>query len=206
MTPLNEARSADDRNHDWALVRRAQAGEQRAFAELVERYQRKVFAVALGLMKNREDAMDVAQEAFVKVYKYLYHFKGDASFYTWLYRITVNICVDRHRRKAGDMRDQVEFDEIVENAIAPAPGMLSSNIDADPQKAALRAELSIKIQEALNEVPEKHRAILLLREIEGLSYEEIATTLQIPKGTVMSRLFHARKKVQLALSNYVGRK
>ncbi|HEX8699192.1 MAG TPA: sigma-70 family RNA polymerase sigma factor, partial [Myxococcaceae bacterium] len=79
---------------DLTLVKRVRGGDQRAFKLLVERYQRKVYAVALGMLKDKEEAMDVSQEAFVKVYKYLDHFKGDASFYTWLYRITVNICID----------------------------------------------------------------------------------------------------------------
>ncbi len=189
---------------DLTLVKRVRGGDQRAFKLLVERYQRKVYAVALGMLKDKEEAMDVSQEAFVKVYKYLDHFKGDASFYTWLYRITVNICIDIIRKRAGAGGEAVEFDETLPMDVSEANiGALGSRLGTNPQKSALRRELAEKIQEALAQVPEKHRAILLLREIEGMSYEDLARTLDIPKGTVMSRLFHARAKVQKILSEYL---
>ncbi len=190
---------------DLTLVKRVRSGDQRAFKLLVERYQRKVYSVALGMLKDREEAYDVSQEAFVKVYKYLDHFKGDSSFYTWLYRITVNVCIDViRRRKAGGKTEDVEFDETLQVDSAEAHlGALGSRLGTNPQKSALRRELAEKIQEALEQVPEKHRAILLLREIEGMSYEDLARVLDIPKGTVMSRLFHARLKVQKILSEYL---
>ena len=189
---------------DLTLVQRVRTGDQRAFKTLVERYQKKVFSVALGMLKDREEARDVSQEAFVKVYKYLDHFKGDASFYTWLYRITVNICIDVMRRKGASKGDQVEFDETIQLDTSEANlGALGSKLGTNPQKAMLRKELAEKIEAALKEVPEKHRAILLLRELEGMSYEDLARTLEIPKGTVMSRLFHARLKVQKVLSEYL---
>lgn len=189
---------------DLTLVKRARSGDQRAFKLLIERYQRKVYSVALGMVKDREEAMDVSQEAFVKVYKYLDHFKGDSSFYTWLYRITVNICIDVLRRRAAAKGEHVEFDETVQHDSAEANiGALGSRLGTNPQKTLLRKELAAKIEEALQEVPEKHRAILLLRELEGMSYEDLARTLQIPKGTVMSRLFHARAKMQTILNKYL---
>jgi RNA polymerase sigma-70 factor (ECF subfamily) len=189
---------------DLTLVKRVRSGDQRAFKLLVERYQRKVYAVALGMLKDKEEAMDVSQEAFVKVYKYLDHFKGDSSFYTWLYRITVNICIDVMRRKNAAGGETEEFDESVSTDLSEARiGALGSRLGTNPQKSALRRELAEKIQEALAAVPEKHRAILLLREIEGMSYEDLSRTLDIPKGTVMSRLFHARAKVQKILSEYL---
>ena len=189
---------------DLTLVKRVRSGDQRAFKLLVERYQRKVYAVALGMLKDKEEAMDVSQEAFVKVYKYLDHFKGDASFYTWLYRITVNICIDIIRKRSGAGGEAVEFDETLPMDVSEANiGALGSRLGTNPQKSALRRELAEKIQEALSSVPEKHRAILLLREVEGMSYEDLSRTLDIPKGTVMSRLFHARAKVQKILSQYL---
>ena len=185
---------------DLTLVQRVRTGDQRAFKTLVERYQKKVFSVAYGMLKDREEARDVSQEAFVKVYKYLDHFKGDASFYTWLYRITVNICIDVMRRKGFNKGDQVEFDETMQTDISEANlGALGSRLGTNPQKSMLRKELAEKIQAALAEVPEKHRAI----QLEGMSYEDLARTLDIPKGTVMSRLFHARLKVQKVLSEYL---
>ncbi len=189
---------------DLTLVKRVRSGDQRAFKLLVERYQRKVYAVALGMLKDKEEAMDVSQEAFVKVYKYLDHFKGDSSFYTWLYRITVNICIDVMRRKGSAGGEMEEFDESAPMDLSEARiGALGSRLGTNPQKSALRRELAEKIQEALAAVPEKHRAILLLREVEGMSYEDLSRTLDIPKGTVMSRLFHARAKVQKILSEYL---
>ena len=189
---------------DLTLVKRAQTGDQRAFRQLVERYQRKVYAVALGMVKDRQEALDVSQEAFVKVFKYLQHFKGDSSFYTWLYRITTNLCIDSMRRRAASGGDAEAFDESIQSEYAEASvGILGSRLGTNPQKSALRRELAEKIEEALAQVPEKHRAILLLRELEGMSYEDLARTLKIPKGTVMSRLFHARAKVQKILSEYL---
>jgi RNA polymerase sigma-70 factor (ECF subfamily) len=189
---------------DLTLVKRVKTGDQRAFKLLVERYQRKIYAVALGMVKDREEALDISQEAFVKVYRYLDHFKGDSSFYTWLYRITANICIDALRKKAGARGEHVELDEAVQMDTSEANiGALGSRLGTNPQKSALRKELAQKIQEALATVPDKHRAILLLREVEGMSYEDLSRTLKIPKGTVMSRLFHARVKVQKILSEYL---
>ena len=189
---------------DLTLVQRARKGDQRAFKLLVERYQRKVYSVALGMVKDKEEARDVAQEAFVKVYKYLDHFKGDASFYTWLYRITVNICIDVLRKKGSKGDEHVEFDESVKLDTAEASiGALGTRLGTNPQKSALRKELAERITAAIQEIPESHREILLLREVEGMSYEDLSRTLKIPKGTVMSRLFHARLKMQKILREYV---
>jgi RNA polymerase sigma-70 factor (ECF subfamily) len=190
---------------DLTLVQRVRTGDQRAYALLVERYQRKVYAVALGMVKDKEEAKDITQEAFVKVYRYLDHFKGDASFYTWLYRITVNIAIDAMRKRGG-ARDEssVEFDEGVALDTTEAHlGALGSALGTNPQKSALRRELADHITRAVQALPEQHRTILLLREVEGMSYEDLARTLEIPKGTVMSRLFHARLKMQKILREYV---
>ena len=190
---------------DLTLVRRARAGDQRAFGLLVERYQKKVYAVALGMVKDAEEAMDVSQEAFVKVHRYLDRFKGDSSFYTWLYRITTNTCIDVLRRRGVNSSDSVEYDDTVEMDLAEANlGLLGSQLDVSPSRTLLRRELGEKLEEALAQLPEKHRAILLLRELEGMSYEDLSRTLEIPKGTVMSRLFHARAKVQRLLADYLG--
>jgi len=170
----------------------------------VERYQKKAFAQALGMVKDKDEAMDVAQEAFVKVYKYLDNFKGDSSFYTWLYRIVANLCVDRMRRKSAQSSDAVEFDEKLNQEEMATAGILSTRLGSNPQKAALRGELAQKMEEALAKIPEKHREILLMRELEGMSYEDLSRVLKIPKGTVMSRLFHARAKMQQLLTEYLG--
>ena len=196
-TPVGEN---DSRREDRALVQAAQKGDQQAFRKLVERYQRRVYQLALGMVKDADEAMDIAQETFVRVHRYLPSFKGDSSFFTWTYRIAVNLCLDAGRKKGRG--ESVEFDERqaeVEASMDPPSAAL-----AGPQRNALNRELAGKIQEALSGLSENHRAILVLREVEGLSYEELSQTLGIRKGTVMSRLFHARLKMQRKLREYLG--
>ncbi|AKU93089.1 sigma-70 family RNA polymerase sigma factor [Vulgatibacter incomptus] len=186
---------------DLALVRRYQEGDQRAFKLLVEKYQRKVYAVANAMVKDREEALDISQEAFVKVHRNLAHFKGESSFYTWLYRITRNLAIDKLRAKRNEA---VAFDDALGTEDRAEPGFIASALGSNPQKTALRRELAEKLNHALSQLPEKHREILVLREVEGMSYEDLAETLEIPKGTVMSRLFHARSKMQKLLEDYLG--
>src|SRR5437870_13737374 len=186
---------------DRTLVKAAQAGDAKAFRALVERYQRRVVQLALAMTKDADEAMDIAQETFVRVHRYLPSFKGDSSFFTWTYRIAMNLCLDHQRRKGRVERiDATEGDEAeIEAAMDPPSAAL-----AGPQRATLNAELKEKIEEALQGLSENHRSILLLREVEGLSYEELAKVLGIRKGTVMSRLFHARLKMQNKLREYLG--
>ena len=188
---------------DLSLVSRAKAGEPDAFRALVVRYQRKVYAVALGIVKDPDLAWDVAQEAFVRVHGHLAEFEGKAAFSTWLFRIATHLSIDAVRRERTSHKD--DLDEVNEAHLAEGgEGILSTSLGNDPRENALRRELAGKIQEALATLPEKHRTILVLREVEGLSYEELAERLGIHKGTVMSRLFHARKKMQAALRRYAG--
>jgi RNA polymerase sigma-70 factor (ECF subfamily) len=186
---------------DRGLVRAAQKGDDQAFRQLVERYQRRIYQLALGMTKDPDDAMDIAQETFVRVHKYLPSFKGDSSFFTWTYRIATNLCLDAQRKKSRMERvDAEEGDEAeIEAAMDPPSHAL-----AGPQRQALNEELKGKIDEALAGLSANHRAILLLREVDGLSYEELAKVLDIRKGTVMSRLFHARLKMQNKLREYLG--
>src|SRR3954462_11345075 len=186
---------------DRALVRAAQRGDGQAFRKLVERYQRRVVQLALGMTKDPDEAMDIAQETFVRVHRYLPSFKGDSSFFTWTYRIAMNLCLDAQRRRGrGERVDLEQGDEAeIEAAMDPPSHALSG-----PQRQALNEELRGKIDEALSGLSENHRAILLLREVEGLSYEELAKVRGIRKGTVMSRLFHARLKMQNKLREYLG--
>jgi len=157
---------------DGKLVARARQGDRDAYRVLVERYQRRVFHLALSLVRNREDAADVSQEAFVKVFLHLNSFKGDSSFATWLFRIANNLSIDLIRRRAG--ASPVEFEEdaaaTVEGSELHGSG-IAAHLDANPQRQTLRRELGEKLEEALGQLPEKHRAILLLREVEGLLYE-----------------------------------
>ncbi len=187
---------------DLSLVERARAGEADAFRALVVRYQRKVYAVALGIVKDPDTAWDVAQEAFVRVHGHLREFEGKSAFSTWLFRIATHLSIDAVRRERTSRKD--ELDEVNEARVAEgADGILATALGNDPRENVLRRELADRIQAALASLPEKHRTILVLREVEGLSYEELAERLGIHKGTVMSRLFHARKKMQAALRAYV---
>ncbi|RMG11519.1 MAG: sigma-70 family RNA polymerase sigma factor [Deltaproteobacteria bacterium] len=188
---------------DKRLVERATQGDGRAFEALVRKYQRRIYRLAYGMVRDPEEAMDLAQEAFVKAHRNLARFKGDSSFYTWLYRITKNLCIDHLRRRRGET---VEYDDgIRREEVAGTPlGLDSRSKDTSPLRATLDRELAEKLEAALATLSEDHRAILLLREIEGLSYEALAETLEIKKGTVMSRLFHARKNMQKALRDYLS--
>lgn len=189
---------------DVELVRRAKEGDRDAFRMLFERYHQRAFAVAVGVVKHRQDALDVVQDAFLKVHRYLDRFEGNASFYTWFYRIVMNLSID-HVRKRSRARN-VDYDDTVsredeERALDDA--WLPTLLNANPARAALRRELGEAIQAALAELPEYHRAALLLREVEGMSYEQIAEVQEVPKGTIMSRLFHARRKMQASLAPYL---
>ncbi|HEU4383412.1 MAG TPA: sigma-70 family RNA polymerase sigma factor [Anaeromyxobacteraceae bacterium] len=188
---------------DQALVTRAKAGDADAFRALVVRYQRKVYAVALGIVRDPDLAWDVAQEALVRVHQHLADFKGESAFSTWVFRIATHLAIDSVRRERTSAKDDLE--EADEAALAEGgEGILATALGTNPQETALRHELMDKIGQALDRLPEKHRTILVLREVEGLSYEALAERLQINKGTVMSRLFHARRKMQALLRRYAG--
>jgi RNA polymerase sigma-70 factor (ECF subfamily) len=199
-----EAQEGSSSKGDHDLVQRVQAGDTAAFRALFDKYHRRAFAVAMGVVKNQDDALDAVQEAFVKVHKNIHKFQGSSSFYTWLYRIVMNVSIDHVRRTSR--RKTLDFDERAlheESEVAGDGALVPSVADANPGNAALRRELGGAIHAALQELPEHHRAVIVLREIEGMSYEEMAETLGVPKGTVMSRLFHARKKMQAALAPYL---
>ncbi len=200
---LQETARTSRRELDHALVERIKNGDRAAFRELFDRYHRRALAVARGVVKNEQDALDVIQDAFVKVHKNIDKFEGTSSFYTWLYRIVMNLSIDHirktKRRKHVDFDEQVKRDEATSSSL----GTPSQSLDANPGRAALNRELGGAIQSALDELPEHHRAVIVLREVEGLSYEEIAKVLDVPKGTIMSRLFHARRKMQTALEPYL---
>ena len=193
------------RANDRKLVQRVQDGDEGAFRELFEKYHRRAFAVAFGVVKNKQDALDIVQDGFIKVHRHIGNFQGSSSFYTWLYRIIMNLSIDHVRRskKGKDM----DYDDRVGRDSADVAGdgaLLPRILDGNPGKTVLRKELTHAIQDALNELPEYHRAVILLREVEGLSYEEMSKVLKVPKGTIMSRLFHARRKMQAALGEYLG--
>jgi len=192
-SPGGQKQSPDD-----VLVARAQQGDRAAFRQLIERHQRRLYQLALGIVKQHEDAMDVVQDTFVKVHQHLPAFKGEAAFSTWCYRIAYNLSIDTLRRTTRG--ETIEENSLSEEDVASE---LATPEHASPQKVLLRGELSAQLTRALESLSEAHRGILLLREVDGLSYEQISEVLEIPKGTVMSRLFHARHKMQEALKGYL---
>ncbi|GAB4288975.1 MAG: sigma-70 family RNA polymerase sigma factor [Myxococcota bacterium] len=168
-------------------------GESEAYSALVKRHQGRLYATAVGILRDEGDAAEAVQEAFLRAYESLCNFRGGASFYSWAHRILVNVCIDRLRERGrAEMR---EFDdELAEDSLRSLSEAVGGMGD-DPFEGAYRAELAALISDALSNLDEKHRMIVILREVEEMSYKEIAEALGIGIGTVMSRLFHARKKL-----------
>jgi RNA polymerase sigma-70 factor (ECF subfamily) len=195
--------SANGRTHshpavdDHDLVLAARKGDRDAFRTLFERYHRRAYALALGVLRHADDALDVVQDAFVKAHKYLDKFEGNSSFYTWLYRIVMNLAID-HLRKHRRIKP-VEFDEARLEEATSDEGLLPRILGGNPGRALLDKEIRKRIDAALDELSENHRAVLVMRELEGLSYEEMAQAMGCSKGTIMSRLFHARRNMQKRL-------
>ena len=183
---------------DQTLILQCRAGDQSAFRELVRRYQQKAYGIAFSMLRDADDAMDVTQEAFIKVHRYLDNFKGSSSFYTWLYRITVNLCID-HIRK-NKKASTVDYDDAMDHDEAQGGELLPSTLDMDPARNLDRRELREMIDRALETLSPTHRAVILMREVEGLSYREMADVMEVSMGTIMSRLFHARRRMQVALA------
>jgi RNA polymerase sigma-70 factor (ECF subfamily) len=180
---------------DLELVRRAQRNERGAFDLLVLKYQHKVIKLVARLLRDPAEAEDVAQEAFVKAYRALGSFRGDSAFYTWLYRIAVNTArnaIASRQRRPLDY--EAELSEGEQNSVA---ARLKHN--DTPEAAALSEEIRLTVNQAIEQLPEDLRTAIVLREIEGLSYEEIAATMDCPVGTVRSRIFRAREAIDRAL-------
>ena len=173
---------------DSELVKQCQAGEMSAFEELVSRYHQKVYMVSLGLLRNRDDAMEVAQEAFFRAYRKINSFQGGSSFYTWIYRIAVNISIDTQRRQR---RNPLDFRESMDSVMEA-----QNEVAKDPFTDVHDRELREKLTKAINDLTPEHKAVIVLRTIEGMSYKDIGQILGCSEGTVMSRLHYARKKLQ----------
>jgi RNA polymerase sigma-70 factor (ECF subfamily) len=178
------------------LLERARNGDSQAFGALVERYQRRVVGVAQAVVHNQDDAVELAQETFVRAYENLSKFESRSSFSTWLYRIAANLAIDFRRREGRHQVLRGEDAEIEINRI-PSPR-------GDSYQETARTELSQRINGALKELTSEHRAVILLREVEGLSYDEISDVLQVPRGTVMSRLHYARSRMREILKDLGG--
>lgn len=178
-------------NDEKLLVSRARRGELAAFEELVTAYERRVYVLALRSCGNEQDARDIMQEVFLRVYRSLASFRGDSGFSTWIYRITVNICVDFARRGAAAPQTAPLHDEDETGRALP-----DTDYTHQPEAVAEASELREEIRAALGELSEEHRTIVLLRDVSGLRYDEIARVLQLTEGTVKSRLARARKNLR----------
>ena len=183
---------------DRVLIESAQKGDKLAFKQLVQRHQRRAFAIALGLLRDEQDAREVVQEAFLRVHRGLDSFHGGSTFFTWLYRIDTNLSIDLMRKPSRREAEQLDESREIDEADIP----LLSRIDgADPLDVLRRAEIRNKLEAALDALPVYHRGVIVMREVEGMSYEEMAEAMGVSKGTIMSRLFHARQKLQRALAD-----
>lgn len=185
------------REEDAAMVKAVLGGDSTAYRGLVEKYQSRVYSMVYGMIRNREDARDLTQEAFVKAFNNLKSFRLEASFYTWLYRIAMNVTIDHTRKRKR--REVAGFEEDIANRDADG-GIDEIHHQDSPSKALERKQLYKKIMDCLEKLPADQKQVILLRELEGLSYREISEVMGIPEGTVMSRLFYARKKMQKLLA------
>ena len=179
------------REQELTIIRRVQHGDVNAFELLVAAYEKNVFNVALQMVGNREDAQDMAQEAFLKAYNSLSSFRGDSKFSSWLYRIVSNVCLDfkrrQGRRPSSSLTMEDDEGETLELDIAD---------ESQSPEALLERKLTREaVRRGLASLPDEQRQILLLREIQGLSYEEIGEVMDLEPGTVKSRIFRARKKL-----------
>ena len=187
-----------EREADLELLKAVKAGDATAYRGIVEKYQGRVYSMVYGMVRNREDARDLTQEAFVKAYNNLDSFRLESSFYTWLYRIAMNLAIDfiRKRQRQGT----TSYEEAIATRDGDG-GIAEVHHEDDPRRLLERKRLYGRIMDAMEKLPADQRQAILLRELEGLSYKEIADVMDIPEGTVMSRLFYARKKLQKVLGH-----
>jgi RNA polymerase sigma-70 factor, ECF subfamily len=184
--------SSVDAESDAVLSRRARAGDSEAFGTLIERYMRRAYVHALGIVGSREDALDLSQEAFVRAYRARHTLDPDRAFYAWLYQILRRLCFNflRDSRTRARLRDAHAADWVVP---------LAPRAYADPAAEAERAEERRRVSKAIERLPQREREVLVLKEFQELTYREIAELLEIPIGTVMSRLYTARKRLAESL-------
>ena len=182
--------------NEQKLIERASGGDPAAFNQLMAMHEKRMYAVALRMFANREDAQDCLQEAMLRIYRAIGSFKGQSSFSTWVYRITMNTCLDELRRKKN--RPSTSLDNLLDQGWSPSDG------DNVPEHRAIQAETRKALVGAIRELPEDMRAAIVLRDMQGYSYDEIARMLDVNVGTIKSRISRGREKLREKLSGKSG--
>lgn len=190
------SRDGEDREREGALIRRCQAGDLSAFDELVTLHRNRVFAMLVPIVRNEQDALDIAQEGFVRAWRSIGSFEGGSAFFTWLFRIMRNLAIDFLRRRRRRSEEGWDEGRVLEDG----GGSLGRESDR-PDERAWQGEIGGRIERALGTLSVEHREVLVLREFEGLTYAEMADVVGCSPGTVMSRLFHARRRMQEQLKD-----
>jgi RNA polymerase sigma-70 factor (ECF subfamily) len=200
--PAPEPQLADESEEigDRLLVRNAQKEDMRAYDLLVRRYQERIYATVYHMTSNHEDANDLTQETFIKAFRALKSFKGDSSFYTWIYRIAVNKTINFLKQRKN--RVQMSLNDVDFNA-ENDPDLVALVSDKNPRRDLNLSELQEKLNGALQKLSEHHRMVVTLHDVQGLSHEEIGKIMDCNIGTVRSRLFYARQQMQAYLSDYL---
>jgi RNA polymerase sigma-70 factor (ECF subfamily) len=176
------------------MISRCQRGDQEALKEIFDKYHKKVYRIAYGVVRQREEALDIVQEVFIKLFHSIKNFKGKSHFYTYLYRMVMNTAID-HSRKTGK--------QIISSLDEEGSFQPSDDLEKGPERILLQKELEERVKLAMDKLPAEQRASLIFRDVEGLSYQEMAEAMGCSIGTVMSRLHYGRKRMQELLKDYV---
>lgn len=188
---------------DNILVQQAQNGDRAAICELIHRYERKTYNLAFRLMGNHADASDAAQEALVRVYTRIHKFRGDAAFSTWLFRVVTNTCLDELRRRGRLNHASLDEPGSIEAVLVPQQGLVAYG---NPVEQAERGEVQEAVQRAINRLPDDYRVVVVMRDIQDYSYQQIALYLGTSLGTVKSRLHRARRALRVILAKTEGQR
>ena len=185
---------------DKEIISRCKQGDTDAFGQLVDRYQQRVYNIAFRMTNNHEDALDLAQESFLRVYRALASYKGESAFGTWVFRIASNVCLDELRKKKRQPLIALSTDALMPGEEGDYPIEIAAGEGHSPEQQLLRGEMRREITQALGQVSEEHRLVLVLRDIEGYSYDEIAEMVGVNVGTIKSRLNRARLALREVLT------
>ncbi len=200
VAPVNEQAADLEHEDDESLVARTRRGEQGAFDVLVQRYKERLYATVYHMTANHEDANDLVQDSLIKAYKSIHSFKGQSSFYTWVYRIAVNRTINFIKRRKT--RNHYSLDDVDSN-IQSDPDFVELMSHVTPRREVGLGELQEKLNEALQKLSETHRAVVTMHDVQGMTHADIAKVMKCSEGTVRSRLFYARQQLQGILSEYL---